>query len=79
MPVVEFYSVLLIALMGYLLPIGVAVFFKHRRMRPIVLVNIFAGWTVIGWFMALAMAFADQPAGHARPRAPEHPEDGTSE
>jgi len=70
MPVVEFYSVMAIALVGYLLPLGVAVYFRHRRTRTIALVNILAGWTVIGWFLAMLMAFADPPAGRAGPKDP---------
>jgi hypothetical protein len=75
MPVVEFYSVMAIALVGYLLPLGVALYFKHRRTRTIALVNILAGWTVVGWFLAMLMAFADQPAGRAGPKDPPAPDD----
>jgi hypothetical protein len=73
MPVIEFYSVLAVALVGYLLPLGVAVYFRHRRTRVVALVNILAGWTIVGWFMALMMAFADQPTGRAGPRDPDPP------
>ena len=76
MPVVEFYSVMAIALVGYLLPLGVAVYFRHRRTRTVALVNILAGWTVIGWFLAMLMAFSDQPAGRAGPSDPKTPSDG---
>jgi hypothetical protein len=68
MPVVEFYSVLAIAL-------GAAIYLRHRRTRTIALVNILAGWTIVGWFLAMLMAFSDQPAGRAGPRDPEAPED----
>lgn len=70
MPVVEFYSVMAIALVGYLLPLGVAVYFRHRRTRTIALVNVLAGWTVIGWFLAMLMAFSDPPTGRAGPKDP---------
>ncbi|MBK1668889.1 hypothetical protein CKO28_12695 [Rhodovibrio sodomensis] len=75
MPVVEFYSVMAIAMVGYLLPLGVALYFKHRRTRAIALVNILAGWTVVGWFLAMLMAFAEQPAGRAGPKDPGAPGD----
>ena len=41
----------------WLLPIGVA---RHRRVRGIgmvVVVTLLLGWTLIGWVVALAMAF----------------------
>lgn len=60
MPVVEFYGVLLVALIGYLAPIGAALLYRRRRLGRIALVNVLAGWTVIGWFVAMAMAFADE-------------------
>jgi CHASE2 domain-containing sensor protein len=41
----------------WLLPIGVA---RHRRVRGIgmiVVITLLLGWTLIGWVVALAMAF----------------------
>lgn len=38
---------------GYL-PIWVALARKHHEKTPIVLINFFADWTIIGWFGALS-------------------------
>lgn len=41
----------------YLLPLYVALFRRQRHPGPTIVVNVFLGWTVIGWIIALAMAF----------------------
>ena len=43
----------------YFLPAIVAFDRKHNNTVPIVLVNIFTGWTGIGWLVALIWAFSD--------------------
>jgi len=42
----------------YFLPIVVAGIRGHKSYGSVVVVNIFLGWTVIGWVVALAMAFS---------------------
>ncbi len=37
----------------YLTPAGIAAHRRHRNMTPILLVNLFLGWTVVGWLVAL--------------------------
>jgi Superinfection immunity protein len=44
-------AIVLIAL--YFLPTFIAACNRHRSTLAIVLVNIFLGWTVVGWFVAL--------------------------
>ena len=48
----------LIGLAIYFLPIIVAVARKKQKLLGIVLLNIFLGWTFIGWIIALIWAFS---------------------
>ena len=49
----------------YLVPMLVADMRGHHQQRMIAVINIFLGWTVIGWVVALALACSavksDQP------------------
>jgi hypothetical protein len=47
---------LLIVLCLYFLPALVAVTRKVRHQASVVVINLFLGWTFIGWVVALAMA-----------------------
>lgn len=47
---------LLLVLAFYFLPSMVAMGRKHRLAATIFVVNLFLGWTVLGWIIALAMA-----------------------
>ena len=38
----------------YFIPTIVAMTRKHKQRFPIMIVNIFTGWTFIGWVIALA-------------------------
>lgn len=49
-------SAFLIVLAVYFLPSVVAVARKVRHQGSVVVVNLFLGWTFIGWVVALAMA-----------------------
>lgn len=42
--------------LGYLIPMAVAVTRRHPQARAIGVLNIFLGWTVIGWAAALVWA-----------------------
>jgi len=42
----------------YFLPIIVAAVKRKQNMLGIVLLNVLAGWTVIGWIIALVWAFS---------------------
>jgi hypothetical protein len=47
------------AIAFYFLPWIQAAIRKHHNIGPVVIVNIFLGWTFIGWVIALAMAFSN--------------------
>ena len=44
----------------YLLPTIVAALRRKQAMTPILVLNILGGWSVIGWIIALAWAFAPE-------------------
>jgi T4 superinfection immunity protein len=48
---------LLIVLCLYLLPTVVAIRRAHHQLAAILIVDVFLGWTFVGWVVALAMAF----------------------
>jgi hypothetical protein len=50
-----FLVVALIAL--YFVPTIIAVMRKKSNMGSVIVVNVFLGWTGIGWVVALAMSF----------------------
>jgi hypothetical protein len=47
---------LLLMLFAYLVPTMVATSRSHRQSLPIFVINVFLGWTLIGWVVALAWA-----------------------
>ncbi|HKN21367.1 MAG TPA: superinfection immunity protein [Terracidiphilus sp.] len=51
----------------YLLPTGLAVYRDCRSMAWIALVNVFLGWTIVGWFAAMGWATT------GKVRMPVHP------
>lgn len=42
---------------AYFTPTFVAVYRGHHQTAAIVVINVFLGWTFLGWVVALAMAF----------------------
>ena len=42
--------------MLYCLPMIIAIRYRHRRRNAIAVLNIFFGWTVVGWVVALMWA-----------------------
>jgi hypothetical protein len=50
-------SALLVVLALYFLPSIVAVARKVTHQGSVIVINLFLGWTFIGWVVALAMAF----------------------
>ncbi len=55
-------GLLLILLCVYFVPTAVAVKRAHHQLSAILIVNVFLGWTFIGWVVALAMAFTQVEA-----------------
>ncbi len=52
----------LIGLALYFLPTIIAAARRAKNLVVILLVNIFAGWTVIGWIVALVWSIVDAPS-----------------
>jgi hypothetical protein len=52
---------LLFALALYFAPAIIAVARNTHNATTILLLNIFLGWTVVGWFVALLMALCSTP------------------
>jgi hypothetical protein len=46
----------------YFLPAIIAAARHTHNATGILLLNLFLGWTMIGWFVALVMAFSSLPA-----------------
>lgn len=42
----------------YFVPTMIAVGRKHHQLMPIVAINFFLGWLLIGWVVALAMSLS---------------------
>lgn len=55
-------AILFCSIVFYFIPIAVAQYRKSLNMTTVVLLNIFLGWTVIGWIIALIIAFAGDSA-----------------
>ena len=51
-------TVMLVCL--YFLPTIIAMCRSHHQDGPILVVNLFLGWTIIGWVVALAMSLSHQ-------------------
>jgi heme A synthase len=45
----------------YLLPLGIARFRKHRNLPALAALNLFGGWTVLGWIAALVWSLYRAP------------------
>lgn len=54
----------------YLLPTIVAETRHVSSIGSIAVINIFLGWTLVGWVVALAMAVREVPEGPPKPQAP---------
>lgn len=52
------YFILLIIGIVYFLPIMIASTRKHHNVVSISIVNVFLGWTMLGWVICLAWAFS---------------------
>ena len=50
------YTGPLLILVLYFLPIGVAALRNHNRQLDIIVIDLWLGWTVIGWMLALVWA-----------------------
>jgi hypothetical protein len=48
---------ILVGLCGYFFPCIVAWARAHKNLAPILITNVFLGWTIFGWVIALAWSF----------------------
>lgn len=64
---ITFFIFLLFALVFYFLPAIICTTRKANHSDAIVLVNLFLGWTVLGWIAALVWAVAETPNCPTRP------------
>lgn len=62
MEIVFFAVLLMVGVCLYLLPSIVASKRHHRNANSICILNIFFGWTFIGWVVSLAMAMSSNTA-----------------
>jgi hypothetical protein len=74
------FTGILFAIVGFLfyfLPTFVGFFRKHPNMTPILIVNIFLGWTLVGYVVALAWAFTaqEEPKTYRRKRYRDEDDD----
>lgn len=54
---VIFIFIVIASILVYFLPSLIAVFSHHRDRFLIFIINIFFGWSVFGWFIALIWSF----------------------
>lgn len=55
-----FFAIIISVLsFGYLLPTGIAIGRKRTNTGAIFALNLFLGWTLIGWVVALVWAVAE--------------------
>jgi hypothetical protein len=52
---------LLIAFALYFVPLVIALMRKVPHLGSVIVINVFLGWTIIGWVVALAMACRSKP------------------
>jgi Superinfection immunity protein len=55
------FVLLLLAACFYFLPGGVALLRRHHNAGAIVALNLFLGWTLVGWVACLVWALTNQP------------------
>ena len=49
-------AALFLVVVGYFLPTLLAYCYRHKSAPSILVINLFLGWTIIGWVVALAWA-----------------------
>jgi hypothetical protein len=49
-------TISIVVIILYLIPTYIAIQRKHPNVLPIAIINIFLGWTYIGWVITLAWA-----------------------
>lgn len=77
----ETTDILVFAVMAtaiYFIPLFVALTRHHQSAAAICVVNVFLGWTIIGWVAAFAWAMLEEPSGISKTVAlvPDPPNGG---
>lgn len=54
-------AIAVVAFLAYFIPTGIAMLRNHPSMASIAIVNLFLGWSLIGWVIALAWSFSAIP------------------
>ena len=49
-------ALILLMLIPYFIPFIIAVFKRNNNKKDVLLLNMFGGWTVLGWLLALVWA-----------------------
>ena len=57
---------IMLVLALYCAPTLIAIKRDHRMMMSIMVINLFLGWTLIGWVVSLSMAVSPNDAGEGR-------------
>lgn len=65
-----FGAMLLGAAVAYLVPAVIASRRKHRNANAIFIINLFFGWTFLGWVISLAWALTNNTEQAGRMEAP---------
>lgn len=52
------FKLLIIVLSSYFIPCIIAFIRKHHHAVPILLINIFLGWTFVAWIVCVAWSFS---------------------
>lgn len=59
--------ILILSFALYFMPSIVAGGREHKNVNSIVLLNLFLGWTIVGWVVALVWAASHQPERSSNP------------
>jgi len=57
----------IVLIVMYFVPTIIAIIRQHRNGVPVALLNLFLGWTVIGWIIALIWSTTDNTHQNAAP------------
>ncbi len=49
-------TIIIFAIVFYLLPSLIAYFRKHKNLVAVFMLNLFLGWTLVGWVVSLVWA-----------------------
>lgn len=71
---VGFIVLSIISFIAYWIPTIVALLRDVPNKGSVIVINLFLGWTIIGWVVALAMAARSRPAPAQYPYPPQYPD-----